>query len=59
MKNEPTCSQAELKAEIEKLRKDKNAVIMAHYYTRPEVQEIADRVAPLFKKLVTESVKRF
>ena len=42
MKNEPTCSQAELKAEIEKLRKEKNAVIMAHYYTRPEVQEIAD-----------------
>ena len=42
MKNEPTRSQAELKAEIEKLRKDKNAVIMAHYYTRPEVQEIAD-----------------
>lgn len=42
MKNEPTRSQAELKAEIEKLRKEKNAVIMAHYYTRPEVQEIAD-----------------
>lgn len=27
--------------------------------THKEVQEIADRVAPLFKKLVTESVKRF
>lgn len=33
---------AELRAEIDKLRKEKNAVIMAHYYQREEIQEIAD-----------------
>lgn len=30
--------------EINRLRKEKNAVIMAHYYTIPEIQEIADFV---------------
>ena len=28
--------------EIKKLCREKQALIMAHYYTRPEIQEIAD-----------------
>lgn len=32
----------ELKQKIKELAKQKNAVIFAHYYTRPEIQEIAD-----------------
>lgn len=35
-------TQEQLKNEIKRLRKEKNALIMAHYYTRPEIQEIAD-----------------
>lgn len=32
------------KAEIERLKKEKNAVIMAHYYVADEIQEIADYI---------------
>lgn len=31
-----------LREEIERLKKEKNALIMAHYYTRDEIQNIAD-----------------
>ncbi len=34
----------ELTEKILKLKKEKNAIILAHYYQRPEVQEVADYV---------------
>lgn len=33
-----------LRSEIRRLKAEKNAVIMAHYYQRPEVQDVADYV---------------
>lgn len=33
-----------MKNKIEELKKKKNAIILAHYYTRPEVQDVADYV---------------
>lgn len=38
----PVPEGIDLKAEIAKMKKEKNAVILAHYYTNDEVQEIAD-----------------
>src|SRR3569832_2212880 len=35
---------AELRAEIDRLRKERNAVILAHYYQKPEIQDLADFV---------------
>ena len=48
----------ELKKEIEQLKKEKNAVLMAHYYVDDDVQEIADYVGDsyyLAKMAVKES----
>ncbi len=40
--NEPIPKDLNLKEEIRQLCKKKNAVILAHYYTKDEVQEVAD-----------------
>lgn len=37
-----------VREEIEQLKQEKNAVILAHYYVRPEVQEIADYIGDSF-----------
>jgi len=40
--NEPIPEGTDIKAEIRRMCKEKNAVIMAHYYTDGEIQDIAD-----------------
>ena len=37
-------SGIDIRAEIERLRKDRNAVILAHYYQSPEIQDLADYI---------------
>ena len=34
----------DLREEINRLRKDRNAIILAHYYQRPEIQDLADYI---------------
>ena len=40
--NEPIPEGTDIKAEIRRMCKEKNAVILAHYYTEGEIQDIAD-----------------
>ena len=39
-----TLTGLDLRAEIDRLRKERNAVILAHYYQKPEIQDLADYV---------------
>ena len=42
--DEPVAEGTDLKAEIRRLAKDKGAIILAHYYTIGDIQDIADFV---------------
>lgn len=44
--NAPTgqFSGVDVRAEIDRLRKERNAIVLAHYYQKPEIQDLADYV---------------
>ena len=42
--DEPVDESLDLKQEIRHLCREKDAIILAHYYTMPEIQDIADFV---------------
>jgi quinolinate synthase len=45
MTDQPTnLTGLDLRAEIDRLRKERNAVVLAHYYQKPELQDLADFV---------------
>jgi len=44
MEQHPNLKGLDLRAEIDRLRRERNAVILAHYYQKPEIQDLADFV---------------
>src|ERR1051325_11357984 len=40
----PNLAGLDLRTEIDRLRRERNAVILAHYYQVPEIQDLADCV---------------
>jgi quinolinate synthase len=40
----PKLTGLDLRAEIDRLRKERNAIVLAHYYQAPEIQDLADFV---------------
>ncbi|QDZ07097.1 quinolinate synthase NadA [Sphingomonas panacisoli] len=44
MEQHPHLKGLDLRAEIDRLRQERNAVILAHYYQKPEIQDLADFV---------------
>ena len=40
--NEPAAEGTDLKAEIRRMCEEKNAIVLAHYYTHGEIQDCAD-----------------